>query len=348
MRDLINILSKFSNALGPSGFEDRIREVIINEIKGYIDDMVVDNFGNLIVHKGEGRPKIMLDAHMDEVGFIVKYITEKGFIKVAALGGINTVNVIGKSVILMGDKNDVLGVLGSVPPHLLKHDNASKNLPTIDDLFIDVGARNREEVIELGIEEGIPSTFSPFFREDERYVFGKAFDDRIGCTILAKLIKEIEVSKGTIYFVFSVQEEVGLRGATIASSKIKPDLALALEGTIAADIPGVPEERYVTVLGNGPAIRVMDASIISNRKMVSLLRSVARANSIPYQLQLSPYSGTDAGRIQFAGEGVPTTVVSVPSRYIHSPISLAYKDDIKYTYTLTKEFLETVLEKGGL
>ncbi|MCD6562856.1 MAG: M42 family metallopeptidase [Thermoproteales archaeon] len=348
MQKIIDILSKLSDALGPSGFEDRVRDIIIKEIKNYADKIKIDNLGNLVAIKGEGKPRIMLDAHMDEIGFIVKYINEKGFIKVAALGGINILNVIGKEVILLGKNGDVHGILGSIPPHLLKKSDSAKNLPTIEDLFIDIGAKNKEDVVRYGIEEGTPSTFVPSFKENDDYVFGKAFDDRVGCAILVELVKNIEVSNGTIFFVFSVQEEVGLRGATIASNWIKPDLALALEGTIAADIPGMPEEKYVTLLGNGPAIRIMDASMIANRKLVSFIRSIAEAKRIPYQLQLSPYSGTDAGRIQFAGEGVPATVVSVPSRYIHSPISIAYKEDIEYTYLLVKEFLENILSKGGL
>ncbi len=348
MHDIINTVSKLSNALGPSGFEDRVRKTIVEEIENYVDDLFIDSFGNVITSKGSGRPYIMLDAHMDEIGFIVRHITERGFLKVAALGGINVLNVIGKEVVLLGSKDDVIGVLGSIPPHLLKKMDTSKSLPSIEDLFIDIGASDKEEVYSRGIEEGTPATFAPFFMESDKYIFGKAFDDRLGCSIFIELIKNIEVSDGTVYFVFSVQEEVGLRGATVSSNRIKPDLALALEGTIAADIPGMPEEKFVTVLGKGPAIRIMDASMIANRKMVSYLRNIAKENNIPYQLQLSPYSGTDAGRIQFAGEGVPTTVVSVPSRYIHSPISLAYKEDVYNTYLLVKLFLESVLKKGGI
>ncbi|OYT56060.1 MAG: hypothetical protein B6U76_04515 [Desulfurococcales archaeon ex4484_217_2] len=339
MSNIIDVLRNLSLTLGPPGFEDRVREFVYKEVKPHADEIIIDTLGNLIVRKGDGKPIIMLDAHMDEVGFIVKHIMENGFIKITNLGGINTLNVIGKNLVLMGRKGDITGIIGTIPPHMLKHADSQKTIPSIEDLFVDIGASSEEEVRDMGIEKGTPLTFAPFFEEWSKHVIGKAFDDRIGCAIMVEVIKNIDVTKGSIYFVFSVQEEVGLRGATIASYRIKPDVAIALEGTIAMDVPNIPEENYITVVGKGPAIRVMDATILANRKLVDFLRRTAEKYDIPYQLQLSPHSGTDAGRIQLAREGVPVTAVSVPSRYIHSPLSLAYKEDIKYTVSLIENFL---------
>ncbi|HDH07321.1 MAG TPA: M42 family peptidase [Thermoproteales archaeon] len=344
--DEIEVLKVLSEELGPSGREDRVREIITQMIKGYVDEFTVDVMGNLIARKGEGKPVLMLAAHMDEVGFLVRFITEKGFLKVAALGGINVYATIGSRVaILKEEGGDIEGVLGTIPPHLLRKKDSQPKQPTIEDLFIDVGAKSRDEALEMGIKIGDYATFVQKFAMKNDIMFGKAFDDRLGCSVMVSLIKGIKDVPGTVYFVFTVQEEVGLRGAHVAANRIKPDIAIALEGTIAADIPGVSPENYITQIGEGPAIRLMDARTLANRKLVDILVNVAEERGIKYQLQISPYSGTDAGAIQFAGTGVAVTAVSVPARYIHNPLTLALKSDYLATIKLLKEAIPEILHK---
>ena len=341
----IEVFKSLSEMPGPSGFEDRIRDYILTQIENYVDGYKIDALGNLITWIGDGEPKLMLDAHMDEIGFIVKYITDKGFLKIANLGGIKPMIAIGSKVSVMGDKGDITGVVGSIPPHLAKA-GLDKTGLKIEDLYIDIGAENKDEVLELGIHKGTPIVFKQEFEERGKYIYGKAFDDRIGCGILVSLIKEVkDIETGTLYAVFSVQEEVGCRGALTAAYNINPKIAIAIEGTIAADTPGVSPENTITSLGRGPAIRIMDGSMIANKKLFNIIKNIAEERKIPYQIQLSPYSGTDAGKIQLVRRGVAVTSLSVPSRYIHTPLSIAKKSDLENTIKLIRYSIPEILER---
>lgn len=341
----IEIFKFLSEILGPPGFEDRVRDYILSQIEDYVNGYKIDALGNLITWIGEGEPKLMLDAHMDEIGFMVKYITDKGFLKITNLGGIKPIIAVGSKVSVMGDKNDITGIIGSIPPHLAKA-GLDKTGLKIEDLYVDIGAENRDEVLKLGVHRGTPITFKQEFEDRGECIYGKAFDDRIGCGILVSLIKEIKnIDIGTIYAVFSVQEEVGSRGALIAAYNIDPKIAIALEGTIAADTPGVSPENSVTCLGKGPAIRIMDGSMIANKKLFNIIRDTAEDRKIPYQIQLSPYSGTDAGKIQLVRRGVAVTSLSVPSRYIHTPLSMAKKSDIENTIKLIRYSIPEILKR---
>ncbi len=326
MSEWIGLLEKLSVAAGPPGFEDEVREILIEELKESVDQLFTDPFGNLYaVKRGKSERKLMIAAHMDEVALMVRYLEPDGFLRVTNLGGLNPAQLLSQRVLLHGRKK-LRGVIGTLPVHMGKEEP-----PKMEDLYVDVGATNREQLEKLGVRPGTPVTFDvPFIhQEDTGVVIGKALDDRLGCLVLAESLKRINDPDMTIYGVFTSQEERGMRGATVAVNRIQPDLAFVLEGTIASDVPGVPAHKYVTELGKGPALRVMDRTVIVQRWLLEEMVSRAEKLSIPHQLQLSPTSGTDAAAISVGGKGTPVGIVSVPARYIHTPSSLARVEDVE-------------------
>lgn len=331
------LLSKLINVPSPSGFEDRAREIISETLLEMGYEPIVDSVGNIYVVLGEGRPMTLLAAHMDEVGFIVRHIEEDGFLRVAFLGGLRASLLPGSEVIVLGDSRDYYGIIGSTPPHLLR--DGKKEEITMEDLFIDVGASSREEVLDMGIDLGTPATFVGNFKDWGEYVSGKAFDDRLGCYVLLRSLKEAsEPDMGSLIVAFTVQEEVGLRGASVLAHELKPNYAISVEGTIANDTPGNKEQQVVTRIGRGPAVRIMDRTIVASLRLFKHIRRLAEKNGIPYQIQLSPYSGTDAGKFILTGSEVAN--ISVPARYIHSPVALAKKEDIENTVRLVRLVME--------
>ncbi|RLE36604.1 M42 family peptidase [Candidatus Acetothermia bacterium] len=338
----IDVLRELSDAFGVSGFEDEVREKIASLIEDSVDELSVDPLGNLIAVRRGGERVVMIDAHMDEVGFIVKWIDEKGYLRFAPIGGWDERIIPGHRVEILtrsGDKR--YGVIGTAPPHILTEEERKRPIP-IERMFIDVGAASKQEITELGIRIGDPLTIHyPFIDLPGGYVTGKAFDDRAGCTVaiqVARRLVGLDLPY-TLAFAFTFGEEVGLRGARTAAFSIKPDLALALEGTIGADMPGVPEESQPVRLGRGPAISVADRSIIVSRRVIEGLEGAAEEEAIPYQYKLPTYGGTDAGAIHLTRGGVPAGVVSVPCRYIHSPISTLRLNDLENTVRLVERFL---------
>lgn len=329
-------LSKLVRALGPSGFEERVKALIVEELAGMGYEAKTDAVGNVYVALGSGRPLLALAAHMDEVGFLVRHVEESGFLRVVALGGVNAASAQGHEVVVMGEKGEVPGIVGVTPPHLRE---AQPRELTVEDLYVDVGAASAEEAARAGVSVGAPVAFAPSFSDWGEYVSGKALDDRVGCYALLEVLRECSwPERGTVVFAFTVQEEVGLRGASALAHELKPDYAIAVEGTIANDTPGTPPDRVVTRVGKGPAIRVMDRTIIASQKLLKHVKGIAEKLGVPHQLQLSPYSGTDAG--SFAQVGSAATAVSVPVRYIHAPVSLAKKSDIDYAVSLLKAIVE--------
>ncbi|HHK66896.1 MAG TPA: M42 family peptidase, partial [Candidatus Acetothermia bacterium] len=267
----IDVLRELSDAFGVSGFEDEVREKIASLIEDSVDELSVDPLGNLIAVRRGGERVVMIDAHMDEVGFIVKWIDEKGYLRFAPIGGWDERIIPGHRVEILtrsGDKR--YGVIGTAPPHILTEEERKRPIP-IERMFIDVGAASKQEITELGIRIGDPLTIHyPFMDLPGGYVTGKAFDDRAGCTVaiqVARRLVGLDLPY-TLAFAFTFGEEVGLRGARTAAFSIEPDLALALEGTIGADMPGVPEESQPVRLGRGPAISVADRSIIVSRRVI--------------------------------------------------------------------------------
>ncbi len=339
----IKALQVLSDAFGVSGFEDEVRDEIKRLISPYVDAVRVDTLGNLFATRnGKGSFTVMLDAHMDEVGFMVKWIDEKGYLRFTPVGGWDPRIIPGHRVEIMtrsGEKR--YGVIGSAPPHILTDEERKKPIP-LEKMFIDVGAMSREEAQEMGIKIGDPLTIHyPFMELSSGYVTGKAFDDRAGCAVMietARRLADIDLDVNLV-LAFVVGEEVGARGARTAAYQIDPDLAIALEGTIGADMPGVPEESQPVRLGRGPAITVADRSIIVPRKLVAALEQVADDIAVPYQYKLPAYGGTDAGAIHLTRAGITTGVVSVPCRFIHSPTSTMRLNDLENTVRLMKNFI---------
>jgi putative aminopeptidase FrvX len=346
----VEVLRELSDGFGVAGFEDEVREKIVGFVSDLVDEVRTDPLGNLFAIRraaasGADERTLMLDAHMDEVGFIVKWIDENGYLRFAPIGGWDERIVPGHRVVLLtrdGTKRD--GVIGTAPPHIVPPEERKKPIP-MERMFVDVGALSKDEVVKMGIRIGDPLTIHyPFTELRDGCVTGKAFDDRAGCTVLIEVARRLaEHSLGmNVAFSFVFGEEVGLRGARTAAYQLKPDLAIAIEGTIGADMPGVPPESQPVRLGLGPAISVADRSIIVSPKVVAALETVAENASIPYQYKLPTYGGTDAGAIHLTRGGVLAGVISVPCRYIHSPISTLRLDDLENTIRLTRELVDAL------
>nr|WP_319372667.1 M42 family metallopeptidase [uncultured Methanobacterium sp.] len=326
------LLEKLSNASGVSGFEDEVRNLMLEELKGHVDDLDVDNMGNLIATKN-GKPdgkKVMLAAHMDEIGLMVRYIDKEGFIKFSKLGGINDQMLLNQEVYIHSNGEQILGVVGSKPPHRMKA--AEKKKPVqYENMFIDIGASDKEDAEEM-VNIGDPITIKQKFAELKNdLVMGNAMDNRVGCAIMVEVMKRAR-SDATIYGVGTVQEEVGLKGARTAAYRINPDMALALDVTISGDHPGMKEEDAPAKAGKGPCIILTDASgrgIITHPQVKELLIQVAEEEEIPYQLEVSEGGTTDATAIHLTREGIPTGVISPPSRYIHTPVSVVNINDVE-------------------
>ncbi|MCX6688642.1 MAG: M42 family metallopeptidase [Methanoregula sp.] len=325
------LLEKLSNAHGVSGSEGSVLSVIKKELKGYVDEIREDSMGNLIAVKRGNKFKVMLAAHMDEIGLMVKYIDDKGFIRFVALGGWYAPTLYNQRVVLHGSKGKCFGVIGGKPPHMMDDDERKKGVK-VDDMFIDVGASNRAEVIQLGIDIGTPVTIDREFTvlSNDR-VTGKAFDNRAGVVMLINTLKAVK-SPFTIYGVFTVQEEVGLKGARTSAYALDPDCAIATDVTIPGDHPGIEIKDAPVEMGKGPVITIVDSSgrgLIANRTVVKWLQDAAEANNIPVQVEVGSGGTTDATAIHLTKGGIPSTTLSIPSRYIHSPVEVLDTRDIE-------------------
>ncbi len=331
-------LEKLSNLPGVSGNEKAVREAIIEQLQGHPLEWQTDTMGNLLVRKNGSSSRsrrVMLAAHMDEVGLMVASIEKSGHLKFRPVGGIDSRVLVSKRVRVGND--GIPGVIGSKAIHLQKPGERQKPFE-VDQLYIDIGARNKEEA-EKHVQIGAYASF-----ETECISFGdcclrgKAFDDRAGCAVLLELLLE----KGGPSFdaAFTVQEEVGLRGAQVASYTLQPQLSLAVEATAAADTPDTGEERSATVLGSGPAISFMDRTLIVDREIFQGLIEAGEKAKIPFQFRRFTGGGTDAGAIALSREGVKAGVVAVPCRYIHSPCSVLKESDLQHTVTLVRAWLE--------
>ena len=342
----IDLLRELSDAFGVSGFEDDVRELVRSLVSPHVDEVQTDALGNLFATRKSAKPNaktLMLDAHMDEIGFIVKWVEEDGFLRFAPIGGWDPRIIPGHRVNIQTRSGDFrTGVIGTAPPHILSPEERKASLP-IEEMFIDIGAISAEDAQEMGIQIGDPLTIHyPFMELKDGYVTGKAFDDRAGCAVLIESAERIanQDLDVNVVFAFVFGEEVGLRGARTAAFQIEPDLAIAVEGTIGADMPGVPDHSQPVRLGRGPAISVADRSIVVTRRVLCAMESIADTAGIPYQHKLPTYGGTDAGAIHLAGGGVLAGIVSVPCRYIHSPISTLRLADFELTSRFVTELVK--------
>jgi putative aminopeptidase FrvX len=340
----VNVLERLSNACGVAGREDEVRLLMTDLLTPNVDDVTVDTLGNVIgVKRGrEDAPRVMLAAHMDEVGLMVKNITKEGFIQFTKIGGIDDRILIAQKVILHTATRPLTGIIGSKPPHILKEEERKKVL-TADELFIDVGAHSDTEAREMGVRVGDPVSFDiRFVQLGNDAVVGKAFDNRVGCAVLAAVLERLDDVDCTVYGVGTIQEEVGLRGAATAAFDLAPDVGIALDATVAGGVPGVKAVETTIKMREGPAITVADRGLITHPKVLRLLVDAAEESEIPYQLETGLPGSTDAARIALTRGGVPSGVVSVPTRYIHSPVSMLSLDDAENAITLVLAALRKV------
>lgn len=327
----MELLEKLCRATGVSGEEDAVRELILETVKPYADSVEVSPLGNVIVFKkGKNRPvkKVMLCAHMDEVGFVITNITGEGFLKFNTVGSVRPEVLSGRSVLVNGS---IPGVICAKPVHLMGGDEREKAVP-VRSLAIDIGAKTREEAEEL-VQIGDNACFEPYFEAVRGTVKAKALDDRAGCFVLLRLLME-ELEYDT-YFVFSVQEEIGMRGAGTAAFIVKPDAAIVLEGTTAGDVAGVAPLDTVCKMGSGVAVSFMDRSTIYKKSYFQRALALGKTYGIPCQPKTASAGSNDAGAIHTTGSGAQTLTLSVPCRYIHSPVAMTAESDIEAAVSLT-------------
>lgn len=341
------ILEELSNACGVTGREEEVRQLMINYMKPHVDEISLDKLENVLaVKKGKKTGlKVMLAAHMDEVGLMVKAITKDGFLHFTKMGGIDDRILPAQKVIVHTKKGSLPGIIGSKPPHIQKEEERKKIIG-FDELFIDVGAENKEDATSLGVSVGDIVGFDVKYANLGRdTVIGKAFDNRAGCLILIETLKLLKKTDCTVYAVGTVQEEVGLRGAGTAAFGIDPDIALALDVTIAGDVPGVKETDTNAKMGNGPTLTVSDSGLISSPKILRWLIETAEQEKIPFQVESGLMGSTDASRIALTRQGIPSSTISVPTRYIHSPVGMLSLRDIENSAKLVAAAIDNISKR---
>jgi len=348
IRQLMTELTALS---GPSGFENEVVHYLQDKVKGLADSVEVDAFGNItVVKKGSSdRPSVMFAAHTDEIGLMVKKIETNGFIRFVSLGYPNPIVLAGRGVLIDGRHYGVIGVRAwhTTPPE------ERNKLPKMDSLYIDVGAADDEEVMKMGIGVGSPISFAGEFRQlanTDRYA-GKAIDDRLGCVLLLLLLESLSGAEleGTVYGCFTVQEEVGLRGAQMRAYEINPDFAIALDGCLSEDTPEetTPSKTSV-VMGKGPAINVKEfipdwfLGMIHHPALVAFVEEVAQKNKIPYQKGLIIGGVSDATAIHLTRGGIPATYIGSPMRYAHSQVETIDLNDVELTVKLLTEIVKSI------
>ncbi len=335
----LDLLKTLCNAYGISGNETMISDIIFSEISQFVDNIKIDNLGNIIAFKkGKNKPakKLMISAHMDEVGFIITYITEDGLLKFNTVGGIDIKTICGKAVVI--GENNIPGVIGLKPIHLLSQDERQKKV-SLDELYIDIGATNKEEALQY-VSLGDSVCFTSNYTLENNMVKSKAIDDRIGCFILINLIKND--LPFDMYFSFVVQEEIGLRGAKVAAFDVNPNAAIVVEATTAADVKNTPAEKQVCKLGQGAVISFMDKSTIYNREYYNLALQCASKNNIKVQIKSAVSGGNDAGAIHTSRNGVKTIAISLPCRYLHTSCGMICVDDIFETQKLIQNLAKEI------
>lgn len=336
------LLKELTQINGVSGNEKNIRDFILENIKPYSDDIITDSMGNIIAFKKgscHSGKIVMLCAHMDEVGFIVSDITENGFIKFKQVGGIDDRILLTQHVIIENKTNSVPGIVGIKAVHLQTKDERIKVIKT-SDMYIDIGAKNKADALKYVSKGDYISFDSDYVEFGDGFVKAKALDDRVGCAVLLELIKNSY--KNDLYFCFSTQEEVGLRGSRVIAHRLNADIAIVLESTTAADVPHTQKNSYCTVPGNGPAISIMDRGAYSDKKLNSFVCTVANQNNIKYQFKQTTNGGNDCGGIQATSSPVRVCAVSLPCRYIHSPVSVAKLSDVELMYKLVDNVAKNI------
>lgn len=337
------LLAELANAPGPSGFEESVRAVMVRELKPISDSVRFDGVGSVIARTGSTGPKIMLDAHMDELGGVVRRVTPTGFLSMQMLGGWLDQALPDQRWVIIGSKGPVKAVTGIRDIHVVPADERTKVFAR-DSLYLDVGARTAADVAALGIGPGDPVVpDAPFevLAGGTRYL-GKAWDDRVGCAVVIEAMRRLHTSHhpNQLFVAATVQEEIGLRGARTAADIIQPDIGIAIEGGITGDSPGRNPEETQAVLGSGPGIFLYDSSTLPNRRFVALVREVAAARAIPLQRDLVQGYGDDSAAIQATNGGVPTVNLVVPARYTHAHNGIIDRADFDQMVDLVVALIE--------
>ncbi len=337
------LLKKLTEAHGVPGYETEVR-AIVRDYMAPLGTIEEDRIGSLVCRQGDSGPRVMLAGHMDEVGFMVHHITDDGFLRFLPLGGWWDQVLLGQQVIIKTHKGDLHGVIGAKPPHLIPPDERKKIVEK-KDMYIDIGATSKQEVEEAGVRLGDPVVPNSAFRvmANGKAYMGKAFDDRVGVALIIDALRYFAQAShpNTIYGVATVMEEVGTRGAKTSAEAVNPDVAIILESDICGDVPGIKPEQSAIKLGAGPSLLLFDARMIPNLKLRDLVIETAEANEIPLQFSTMTGGATDGSQIHLHRTGVPTVVLSVPARHIHSHVSIIHRDD----YDRALKLLTAVLEK---
>ncbi|KPL60881.1 M42 family metallopeptidase [Rossellomorea vietnamensis] len=343
--ETLTMLKDLTDAKGVPGNEREVREVMKKYIEPFADEVTTDNLGSLIAKKvgDENGPKIMVAGHLDEVGFMITQIDSKGFLRFQTVGGWWSQVMLAQRVTIVTSQGEVTGVIGSKPPHILPPE-ARKKPVDIKDMFIDIGASSREEVLEWGVKPGdmVVPHFEFTVMNNEKMLLAKAWDNRIGCAIAIDVLRNLkdESHPNVVYGVGTVQEEVGLRGARTAAAKIQPDIGFGVDVGIAGDTPGVSDKEASSKMGEGPQIILYDASMVSHKGLRDFVTDTADEHNIPYQFDAIAGGGTDSGAIHLTANGVPALSITIATRYIHSHAAMLHRDDYENAVKLITEVIK--------
>ncbi|WP_226036469.1 M42 family metallopeptidase [Aquibacillus saliphilus] len=343
--ETLTMLKELTDARAIPGNEKEARDVMNKYISPYADEVYTDNLGSLIAKKvgDKNGPKIMVAGHLDEVGFMVTRIDEKGFVYFQTVGGWWSQVMLAQRVTLLTRKGDVTGIIGSKPPHILSPE-ARKKPVEIKDMFIDIGATSKDEAEEFGIRPG--DSIVPYFEftqmKNEKLLLAKAWDNRIGCAIAIEVLKQLKGEKhpNIVYGVGTVQEEVGLRGAKTSTNKVEPDIGFGVDVGIAGDTPGISDKDADSKIGEGPQIILYDASMISHKGLRDFVLDTADEKKIPYQYASMAGGGTDSGSIHLTANGVPALSITIATRYIHTHAAILHQDDFENAVKLIVEVIK--------
>ncbi|MDA3129851.1 M42 family metallopeptidase [Aliibacillus thermotolerans] len=350
MDETVQMLKELTDANGIPGNEKEPREVMKKYITPYADEISYDNLGSFIAKKTgkAGGPKIMITGHLDEIGFMITRIDDNGFLKFETVGGWWSQVMLAQRVTVMTRKGNIVGVIGSKPPHILPPEQRKKPVE-VKDMFIDIGASSKEEAESFGVRPGDAVTPICDFTvmKNEKIMMAKAWDNRIGCAIAIEVMKRLkdENHDNVVYGVGAVQEEVGLRGAKTAAHKIEPDIGFAVDVGIAGDTPGISANDATAKIGEGPQIMIYDRSMVSHKGLRDFVTDIADEHEIPYQFEAMSGGGTDAGSIHLSGDGAPSLAITVPTRYIHTHASILHRDDFEHAVQLITEVVKRLDEE---
>lgn len=339
----VELLNDLVSTPGISGREERIRDIVQKHMSELVDETRIDALGNLVGIRHGTAPRIMLCAHMDSIGFLVTHIDDDGFLRISPVGGFDPRTLVMQRVVVCGEERDYPGLLApsSKPIHLLSGDEAKKP-PKIEDLFVDLMIPAEE--VKAGVAVGDPVSLVREPLITDGAVSAPYLDDRLGVYVMLEALRKAGRNDAEIYGVISVQEEVGVRGATTAAFEIEPAVGVAVDVTIAGDLPGADKSQQVCALGKGAAIGLMDSGSISDPRLVRTFKRLAESRSIRHQMEILPRGGTDAGGIQLTRAGVPVITISIPIRYVHTVNEMAYVEDIEATVDLLAAYVESAHE----